>query len=650
MNKINRTCVSLKSNDYLSSNIKCTASQKDRFKNWITTGDYVEKIGLIQNDHYIAKFSKCSKIPLVSSQINNIQVVNICDTGAARSCLSNILAVYIWGKECLDNLDKSQCIRLKDVNDQFLTVLGTKIVDFQIGKSQFTHNFVVYCSENREILLGNDFFREKNIGISPNNGIFFEGPEKISQLGQLTDPIFGLFLTREITLAPKGQEIIRVNIKIGDNDPIRQNIQNICMIAHTEHLQPDVEYENLNIYFQYVHIDANFETEVLICNHSEEIIHFRACSLVGHCEPIKQVANITEIQGDPLSHCLFNTLNDVDGKTLSIKESRICIDLPENTPLNRDKINCHSMLADDLNKLYDLHDKYKAIFSIHDWDVGDHKGSEVHFEVQTGVSVHHQRFSRINPKIRERADEIISMLLDRNLIEISKSPWSSRLLFVEKAPEDRKILDNDGIPGQKLEGKPAKLRLVVDFRNVNSKLKQLNSNWPAPTIKDILNELHEAAYLSTLDVTQGFFSYPITESSKQYTAFTYGDTVLQFRRLPQGLSISSKIMQFKMKSFQFKHQLKGVTVYIDNILLFGPTKEIYEQRLEAFFKACVSEGIKLKPNKCHHYIHKKFIIFGFEVDLEKHTIAPEEAKVKKIRQLIAPNTKKKCKGFLGAVG
>ena len=242
------------------------------------------------------------------------------------------------------------------------------------------------------------------------------------------------------------------------------------------------------------------------------------------------------------------------------------------------------------------------------------------------------------------------MLLDRNLIEISKSPWSSRLLFVEKAPEDRKILDNDGIPGQKLEGKPAKLRLVVDFRNVNSKLKQLNSNWPAPTIKDILNELHEAAYLSTLDVTQGFFSYPITESSKQYTAFTYGDTVLQFRRLPQGLSISSKIMQFKMKSFQFKHQLKGVTVYIDNILLFGPTKEIYEQRLEAFFKACVSEGIKLKPNKCHHYIHKKFIIFGFEVDLEKHTIAPEEAKVKKIRQLIAPNTKKKCKGFLGAVG
>ena len=120
MNKINRTCVSLKSNDYLSSNIKCTASQKDRFKNWITTGDYVEKIGLIQNDHYIAKFSKCSKIPLVSSQINNIQVVNICDTGAARSCLSNILAVYIWGKECLDNLDKSHCIRLKDVNDRYV--------------------------------------------------------------------------------------------------------------------------------------------------------------------------------------------------------------------------------------------------------------------------------------------------------------------------------------------------------------------------------------------------------------------------------------------------------------------------------------------------------------------------------------------------
>ena len=52
--------------------------------------------------------------------------------------------------------------------------------------------------------------------------------------------------------------------------------------------------------------------------------------------------------------------------------------------------------------------------------------------------------------------------------------------------------------------------------------------------------------------------------------------------------------------------------------------------------------------KSHHFIHSNFNIFGYEINLQTHTIGPEKEKVTKILDIPVPNTKRKVKQFIGA--
>ena len=93
----------------------------------------------------------------------------------------------------------------------------------------------------------------------------------------------------------------------------------------------------------------------------------------------------------------------------------------------------------------------------------------------------------------------------------------------------------------------------------------------------------------------------------------------------------------------------GVTIYIDNIIIFAPDLETYKLRLLALFQACKTEGYKIKMSKSHHFITESFLLFGFQVDLINHTIKPETEKVDAIRNLPIPKTKKLLKSFIGSI-
>ena len=638
--------------DNISKIQYCEKAKQAMIQAWVLTGDYTQKHStepINKVDNFLARFNPCSTLPLVEVYINEKKLIAICDCGASKTLLSSQLATLLWGEQILQTLVKQPHLTLKDINNKRLEILGKKSISFSLGTMEFQHEFIIYQSVQIELLLGNDFFKKFSLGIFPNIGIIPEH-NNIFKLGNIEDSIFDLFLKDEICIQPGGQQVVTVYLNLDKEDPQRLSLINTFLVAHSENLQPEEDLQTLSIYFQYILFNANLESEVLLANNSDSIQYYRARQLIGHVEPIKQICTAQDIIKDDLSAQLYQNLQVLDGVTLDIPESRICIDTPSESSLNLDLINCHSTDQNDLSWLKQQHLKYSKMFSKDEWQVGSQKGSSIHFAVKTNATIAHQRFHKINPRIKEQADHIISMLLARNLIQFSKSPWSSRVLFIAKAPADAQVKGTSQVPGQKvIGGNTRKLRMVVDFRYVNSRLKQLNTQWPAPTIHEMLNELHGARYVSTMDVSQGFWHYKISEESKKLTAFCYGDIMYEFNRLPQGLCISSKVMQNKMKVFVLKHNLKGCCVYIDNIIIFGPDKETYKERLAAFFNACVSEGYKIKLNKSHHFIHQKFILFGFQVDLSNHSISPEPDKINKINNLIVPTTKKQLKTFIGAV-
>ena len=115
-------------------------------------------------------------------------------------------------------------------------------------------------------------------------------------------------------------------------------------------------------------------------------------------------------------------------------------------------------------------------------------------------------------------------------------------------------------------GKKRKLRVVLDLRHVNMRLKDLNTNGIVPNIWSILGDFHSAKYVSTIDLHSGFWHFPLSEKAKKLTAFAFEDITLQCTRMPQGLRISSAVMQSKMRQFILQNGLMSTSVYIDNII------------------------------------------------------------------------------------
>lgn len=89
---------------------------------------------------------------------------------------------------------------------------------------------------------------------------------------------------------------------------------------------------------------------------------------------------------------------------------------------------------------------------------------------------------RLPDRHKEEVRKQIKKMLDDGIIRPSTSQWNAPILVVPKKP------DASGI---------SKLRIVVDFRNVNE--LTIGDSFPIPNITGILDQLGSAKYFSTLD-------------------------------------------------------------------------------------------------------------------------------------------------------
>ena len=622
---------------------------------WLSTGQFhvINNINLDQKkkEAVVDYFNPCSSLPLVKCNLLGIQKVAIIDSGAVKSLLSSAIAIQLWGSEFQNLLSKNcECI-LKDVNFNIVSTLGTIDLSFQIGNYQFTFNFIIYQSQSNEILLGFDFLRHFNLGIFPNLGLV-RTECNINNILCENKSIFILQISENVDIPPLGQLMVRAHIDHENDRNILAILNQQHFLAHSELLEPDKKWEELMVFFQYITLDANLQTQILIVNHSDFILHLNINHPIAHVEIVHEIANINKIQEDPFASNFLTQINLIEeslkSKSIIFPEEKICIDPPESVKFDPLDINCHTQQPALINWLTNLHLKYKTIFSSREFDPGEQNGSSIHFSVKTNATIIHQKFHQINPKIMNRARDIIDTLLARNLIELSDSPWSSRVIFVEKTPDEKQIKNNkDFIPGEKVTQKQNKLRLVIDLRHVNTRLRSVSTNWVVPSIFSILEEFHDAKYVSTIDINSGFWSFKLSEKARKLTAFQFESDTFQLTRLVQGLKCSSSFMQLKMRKIVLKYKLQGTTVYIDNIIVRAADLEAYKQRLAELFEACLTEGIKIKQNKSHHFIQESFVLFGFTINLLSHTISPELSKVNKLLQMERPDTKKRVRAFIG---
>lgn len=153
--------------------------------------------------------------------------------------------------------------------------------------------------------------------------------------------------------------------------------------------------------------------------------------------------------------------------------------------------------------------------------------------------------------------------MDNKIITKVTEPteWVNTLVVVEKAQN-------------------SKLRVCLDPRDLNKAIQR--PHYPLPTLEDVTTKLAGAQYFSVLDARSGYWAMKLSEESSFLTTFNTPFGRYRFLRLPFG--ISSAQDEFQRRVDETYEGLKGVAAIVDDILVFGRTKEEHDENLRAILQ------------------------------------------------------------------
>ncbi len=231
----------------------------------------------------------------------------------------------------------------------------------------------------------------------------------------------------------------------------------------------------------------------------------------------------------------------------------------------------------------------------------------------------------INPWLEADLKRQIHDLLQREVIEASKSPWNFPLVAAPK--------------------KNGKIRWCVDYRKLNDITRK--DAYPIPCIEDNLARLCNAKVFSCLDGSGAFHVIDVREEDRPKTAFSTPWGSYQYKRMPFGLTNGpasySRLIQLALEGIPVSVAMP----YLDDIIVTSIDMEEHFRHLEKILQVHRKAGLKLQPSKCQ--------LFQEQVEYLGHLVSKEGVQpVKAYLEVIAswpmPRNKNEIRIFLGKTG
>jgi len=221
-----------------------------------------------------------------------------------------------------------------------------------------------------------------------------------------------------------------------------------------------------------------------------------------------------------------------------------------------------------------------------------------------------------------KLQECIRDLLDKKIIQHSESPFNSPVVVVPK--------------------KDGSIRLCVDYRKVNE--CTVKKSFYFPDTSELFDRLGGNKYFSTLDMQKGYYQVKMEKDSIQKTAFSCSEGHFEFLRMPFGLCNAPCTFQSVVQSILSKENNKTCLIYLDDIIVFGRTKEEHNQRLKLVFEKLFAAGVKLSFKKCQ-FLRPEVKFLGHTIS--ENGVATDPQKTEAIKNWKIPQTMKDLSTFMG---
>ena len=234
-----------------------------------------------------------------------------------------------------------------------------------------------------------------------------------------------------------------------------------------------------------------------------------------------------------------------------------------------------------------------------------------------------QRPYRIPEARRVAIKQEVTKMLGLGVIEESHSPWSSPIVIVPKP---------DG-----------SLRFCNDFRKLNE-ISAFDA-YPMPRVDELIERLGPVRFVSTLDLTKGYWQVPLTERAKPKTAFSTPEGLYQYTVLPFGVHGAPATFQRLMDRVLRPHR-EYAAAYLDDIIIHSSTWELHLCHLEAVLGALRRAGLTANAKKCRMGLNETDYL-GFTIG--RGCVRPQQGKVEKIKNWPQPATQKQLKSYLGLI-
>ena len=148
------------------------------------------------------------------------------------------------------------------------------------------------------------------------------------------------------------------------------------------------------------------------------------------------------------------------------------------------------------------------------------------------------------------------------------------------------------VPVLKTDGS---IRICGDYKiTINRTAKP--DMYPLTRVEDLFATLSEGKSFTKLDLAEAYQQIPLEETSKQYVTINTHKGLYRYNRLPSGVSTAPSIFQRIMENLL--QGIQGVSIYLDDILITGPTDGEHLKTLDKVFECIQNAGLCLKQHKC----------------------------------------------------